>query len=72
MSAISDENTVTLPAEVLEAAGLHAGDDVTIRVVGPGRVELVRVDELIERFAGVFDASVYPAGYLDELRREWP
>lgn len=25
-----------------------------------------------DEFAGVFDATVYPDGYLDELRREWP
>ena len=25
-----------------------------------------------DQFAGVFDASVYPEGYLDKLRREWP
>ena len=40
--------------------------------MGPGRVELVRIDELVAESAGVFDASVYPPGYLDELRREWP
>ena len=43
-----------------------------MQVVGPGRLELARVDDLVEEFAGVFDASVYPKGYLDNLRREWP
>jgi hypothetical protein len=23
-------------------------------------------------FAGIFDETVYPDGYLDQLRREWP
>jgi bifunctional DNA-binding transcriptional regulator/antitoxin component of YhaV-PrlF toxin-antitoxin module len=71
MSAISRKNQVTLPVEALREAGLAAGDDVRVRVVGPGRVELVRTEELIAEFAGVFDAKVYPEGYLDELRREW-
>jgi protein involved in polysaccharide export with SLBB domain len=51
---------------------LGPGDDVRVEVVGPGRLELVRADDLVEEFAGVFDATVYPDGYLDELRREWP
>ena len=72
MSVISRKNQVTLPIEALRAAGLEAGDDVRVQVVGPGRLELVRADELVEEFAGVFDATVYPDGYLDELRREWP
>jgi bifunctional DNA-binding transcriptional regulator/antitoxin component of YhaV-PrlF toxin-antitoxin module len=72
MSVISRKNQVTLPVDALRAAGLEPGDDVRVQVVGPGRLELVRADHLVQEFAGVFDATVYPEGYLDELRREWP
>ena len=72
MSVISRKNQVTLPVEALRAAGLEPGDDVRVQVVGPGRLELVRADELVDEFAGLFDATVYPDGYLDKLRREWP
>jgi bifunctional DNA-binding transcriptional regulator/antitoxin component of YhaV-PrlF toxin-antitoxin module len=72
MSAISRKNQVTLPVEALRAAGLEPGDDLRVRAVAPGRLELIRADDLIGEFAGVFDATVYPDGYLDDLRREWP
>lgn len=72
MGVISRKNQVTLPVDALRAAGLEPGDDVRVEVVGPGHLELVRVDELVREFAGVFDGEVYPEGYLDELRREWP
>ena len=72
MSVISRKNQVTLPVEALREAGLESGDDVRVRALGPGRLELVRADDLVAEFAGVFDATVYPEGYLDELRREWP
>jgi bifunctional DNA-binding transcriptional regulator/antitoxin component of YhaV-PrlF toxin-antitoxin module len=72
MSVISRKNQVTLPVDALRAAGLGPGDDVRIQVVGPGRLELIRADDLVAKYAGVFDSSVYPDGYLDELRREWP
>jgi bifunctional DNA-binding transcriptional regulator/antitoxin component of YhaV-PrlF toxin-antitoxin module len=72
MSVISRKNQVTLPVDVLRAAGLQPGDDVRVRALGPGRLELVRADDLVAKYAGVFDSTVYPEGYLDELRREWP
>jgi bifunctional DNA-binding transcriptional regulator/antitoxin component of YhaV-PrlF toxin-antitoxin module len=72
MGVISRKNQVTLPVAALREAGLAPGDDVRVQVVGPGRLELVRPDELVAEFAGIFDETVYPAGYLDELRREWP
>jgi bifunctional DNA-binding transcriptional regulator/antitoxin component of YhaV-PrlF toxin-antitoxin module len=71
MSVISGKNQVTLPVDALRAAGLEAGDDVRVRALAPGRLELVRVDDLVAEFAGAFDATVYPDGYLDELRGEW-
>jgi bifunctional DNA-binding transcriptional regulator/antitoxin component of YhaV-PrlF toxin-antitoxin module len=72
MSIISRKNQVTLPVEALRAAGLEPGDDLRVQAVGPGRLELARSDDLVEEFAGVFDASVYPTDYLEKLRREWP
>ena len=71
MSVISRKNQVTLPVEALRAAGLRPGDDVRVQAVAPGRLELIRADDLVTKYAGVFDATVYPKGYLDRLRREW-
>jgi bifunctional DNA-binding transcriptional regulator/antitoxin component of YhaV-PrlF toxin-antitoxin module len=59
VSRISRKNQITVPVKALEDAGLHAGDDVTVRAVGPGRLEVVRLRDLIDEFAGTFD-GVYP------------
>lgn len=71
MSVISKKNQITIPAEALREAGLGPGDDVRVVPAGAGRLEVVRIDELIEQFAGVVGSETYPAGYLEELRREW-
>jgi bifunctional DNA-binding transcriptional regulator/antitoxin component of YhaV-PrlF toxin-antitoxin module len=71
MTVISPRNQVTLPVAVLRAAGLEPGDDVRVHVLGPGKLALVRFDELAAEFAGIFDETVYLADYLDPLRREW-
>jgi AbrB family looped-hinge helix DNA binding protein len=71
MSAVSRKNQITIPADVMREAGLAPGDDVRVRSVAPGRIELVKTDELIDAYAGSLDESVYPAGYLDEVRDGW-
>lgn len=71
MSAVSGKNQVTIPTDVMRAAGLAPGDDVRIRPAGPGRVELIRTDELISELAGSLDARTFAPGYLDGERDGW-
>lgn len=71
MSAISRKNQVTIPKQVLEAAGLHPGEDVRITSIGQGRIEVVKTENLIAEYAGRFDGAVYPPGYLEDVRRGW-
>jgi bifunctional DNA-binding transcriptional regulator/antitoxin component of YhaV-PrlF toxin-antitoxin module len=72
MSSISKRNRLTIPAEALRAAGLAPGDDVRVVASGQGRLEVVRVQELLAEFAGALGEREYPAGYLEGLREEWP
>jgi AbrB family looped-hinge helix DNA binding protein len=71
MSAVSRKNQITIPAEVMRQAGLAPGDDVRVRSVGPGRIEMVKVEELVAEHAGSLDSTAYPPGYLDEVRGGW-
>ncbi len=71
MSVVSRKNQITIPAEVMREAGLEPGDDVRVRSAGPGRIELVKAEELIDEFAGRLDSETYPPGYLDDVRAGW-
>lgn len=70
MSRVSSKNQVTLPVEVMRVAGLHPGDEVTIRPIGDGEVVVALRGSRVRRHAGIATA-IYPAGELDRLRDEW-
>ena len=68
---ISTKHQVTIPADALRAAGLRPGDVLEVMAVGPGQVALRRADNPYRRFAGAL-TGVFPSGYLETLRDEWP
>lgn len=55
----------------MRKAGIRAGDELTVRVSGPGRVEFERVEDLVSRWAGSIPPRTYHEGYLERLRTEW-
>lgn len=71
MGRLSRKNQMTIPVRVLRDAGLAAGDDLVVRVAGPGRLEVERAEDLVARFAGALPTGTYPPGELDRLRDEW-
>jgi bifunctional DNA-binding transcriptional regulator/antitoxin component of YhaV-PrlF toxin-antitoxin module len=71
MSKVSRKHQVTLPVRVLKEAGLAAGDEVVIRAIGRGRIEVERSEDVIDRYAGSLPAGTYPRGFLHRLRDEW-
>ena len=69
MAKISAKNQITIPVTALEEARLHAGDQVSIEVLGDGEL---RVRRGASTFADAFGVltGVYPEGYLAQLDRE--
>jgi bifunctional DNA-binding transcriptional regulator/antitoxin component of YhaV-PrlF toxin-antitoxin module len=70
MPKVSSKNQVTLPVRAMRAAGLHAGDEVTVRPLGDGEVVVAISGSRVRRHAGIA-TGIYRKGELDRLRDEW-
>jgi AbrB family looped-hinge helix DNA binding protein len=70
MSKVSSKNQITLPVEAMRAAGLHAGDEVTVRPTGEGEITIAARRSRVRRHAGIAN-GIYGDRELDRLRDEW-
>ena len=70
MPRVSSKNQVTLPVETMRAAGLRAGDEITVRPAGDGEIVLAVRGSRVRRHAGIA-TGIYEDGELDRLRDEW-
>lgn len=68
---LSRKNQATIPVAVLAEAGIRAGDELRVEVLGPGRIALTRARDPLEELLGSLGKEVYPEGYLEGLRAEW-
>jgi bifunctional DNA-binding transcriptional regulator/antitoxin component of YhaV-PrlF toxin-antitoxin module len=67
---LSSKNRVTIPDDVLAAAGISSGDHLMAEADGRGRIVLSSEDHRIDRYAGTM-TGVFGPGFLDGLRSEW-
>jgi bifunctional DNA-binding transcriptional regulator/antitoxin component of YhaV-PrlF toxin-antitoxin module len=70
MPKVSSKNQVTLPVETMRAAGLRAGDEITVRPAGDGEIVLAIRGSRVRRHAGIA-SGLYKEDELDHLRDEW-
>jgi bifunctional DNA-binding transcriptional regulator/antitoxin component of YhaV-PrlF toxin-antitoxin module len=70
MASVSSKNQVTLPVAAMRAAGLRAGEEVTVRPIGDAELVIAARGSCVRRHAGIA-SGIYEPGELDRLRDEW-
>jgi bifunctional DNA-binding transcriptional regulator/antitoxin component of YhaV-PrlF toxin-antitoxin module len=70
MPKVSSKHQVTLPVGAMRRAGLHAGDEITVRATEQGEIIIAAPGSRVRRHAGIA-AGIYEPGELDRLRDEW-
>lgn len=55
----------------MREALLLPGDEVQVRVIARGKLEVVRTRDVVDEYAGRCSNEEYPPGYLEKLRSEW-
>jgi bifunctional DNA-binding transcriptional regulator/antitoxin component of YhaV-PrlF toxin-antitoxin module len=67
---VSSKNQVTIPVETMRAAGLRAGDEITVRPAGEGEIVIATRGSRVRRHAGIAK-GIYEDNELEKLRDEW-
>jgi bifunctional DNA-binding transcriptional regulator/antitoxin component of YhaV-PrlF toxin-antitoxin module len=70
-SRVSSKHQITIPVSALREAGLREGDVVQVRAQGPGRVEIARMDDLLDEYAGALRSGGALGRAVRGLRPEW-
>jgi AbrB family looped-hinge helix DNA binding protein len=70
MPKVSSKNQVTIPVEAMRAAGLRAGDEITVRPIREGEIMIAAKGSRVRRHAGIA-TNIYKDRELDRLRDEW-
>lgn len=70
-SRISSKHQVTIPISAFGKAGLREGDVVQIEALGRGRIAIVRVDDLLDEYAGCLRTGGELGRAVHGLRGEW-
>jgi bifunctional DNA-binding transcriptional regulator/antitoxin component of YhaV-PrlF toxin-antitoxin module len=68
---VSSKHQITIGKPAFDEAGLREGDVVTVRALGPGRVELTRLDELFDKHRGRVKGGAGAREAIERLRDEW-
>jgi antitoxin component of MazEF toxin-antitoxin module len=69
VAKISTKNQITIPVSVLQEAGLHTGEAVTVEPAGDGELRVRRATLTFEDAFGALTGT-YPPGYLERLDDE--
>ena len=67
---VSGKHQITIPVEILRAAGLKIGERVSATCDGADRVVLERQGDALAQFVGAL-TGVYHRDELNTLRAEW-
>jgi bifunctional DNA-binding transcriptional regulator/antitoxin component of YhaV-PrlF toxin-antitoxin module len=68
---ISSKHQVTIGKQAFDEAGLHVGDVVAVRAVGPGRVELSSLDALFAKYRGQLSGGDAFRREIEQMRDQW-
>lgn len=68
---ISSKHQITIAKPAFDEAGFRAGDIVTVRALGPGRVELTSLESLLDHYRGSLSSGGEFRRSVEQARDEW-